>query len=75
MITDEMRRSAYSVENMAGHGKDHLGITEIDRETINGTLYIYYQDSEGEYWYKSDICLELEKIRWECLRKAHRRYI
>ena len=75
MITDEIRRTACSIENMAGHGKDHLGVTEIERETVNGRLYIYYQDSEGEYWYKSDICPELEKIRRECLRKAHRRYI
>lgn len=47
MITDEIRRTACSIENMAGHGKDHLGVTEIERETVNGRLYIYYQDNEG----------------------------
>lgn len=72
MITDEIRRTAYSIENMAGHGKDHLGVTEIERESVNGRLYIYYQDDEGGYWYKTDICPELEKARRECLKKARR---
>ena len=46
MITDEIRLTACSiVENMAGHGKDHLGVTEIERETVNGRLYIYYEDN------------------------------
>lgn len=61
-MTPEIRRSAYSIENMASHGKDHLEVTEIGRETWHGRLYIYYQDSEGGYWYKSDIGKEMDEL-------------
>lgn len=76
-MTPEIRKSAYSIENMAGHGKDHLEVTEIGREVLRGILYIYYRDSEGGYWYKSDIGKEMDKIcrreaRWKNRRKAGR---
>ena len=63
MIKPELlRKIAYSVENRAGHGADHLELTEIYKEHWNGAVYTYYQDSEGDYWYHSTIGADLDEL-------------
>lgn len=47
----EARAQAWSKENMAGHGKEHLK-TEYEGSYVKGnTIYDYYRDSEGGWWY------------------------
>ena len=63
MIKPELlRKIPYSVENRAGHGADHLELTEIYKEHWNGAVYTYYQDSEGDYWYHSTIGADLDEL-------------
>ena len=64
MIKPELlRKIAYSVENRAGHGADHLELTEIYKEHWNGAVYTYYQDSQGDYWYHSTIGADLNELK------------
>lgn len=59
----EAFKKAYSIENMAAHGKDHLEVSKVGSLIKNNREYIFYKDSEGGYWYHTDLCPELEKAR------------
>ena len=43
----------WSLENMEKHTGEYRDVTEIASEVHMSTMYTYYVDSKGEYWYTS----------------------
>jgi len=48
-------RDCYSIESRAAHGADDREIEQVEAYVIGNMRYIIYQDSEGQYWYKTQI--------------------
>ena len=47
------RQNAYSMENMAGHGAEGRDVQYIGSILEGNRIYDYYEDSQGDFWYKN----------------------
>lgn len=70
----EAFKKAYSIENMAAHGKDYLEVSKVGSLIENNREYIFYKDSEGGYWYYTNLCPELERISRRTGKNPARNY-
>ena len=46
-----------------------VGSVEIGRKEAGGTVYIFYQDKLGDYWYTTERTLKIEKELAEAQKK------
>ncbi len=60
----EAYEKAWSIENMAGHGREGLETRYIGSVTKKGVEYKLFKDSKGGFWYqtKTEKDLGLPKI-------------
>lgn len=57
-----MSGNAWSIENMDAHGAGGRTVEYIGSRTTNCTIYDYYKDSAGEFWYENRALLPTGEI-------------
>lgn len=52
-LLKEAKKKAWSIENMKAHGAEGREVYLIGMEQVGGLIFRYYQDDQGDFWYKS----------------------
>ncbi len=68
-LPEEARKNAWSFRGLVPPNKAE----EIYREICAGTVYIYYADDFGNYWYNTDRQIAFEKEMQEAQKKRKKK--
>ncbi len=68
-LQEEVRKNAWSFRGLDPPNRAE----EIYRETCAGTMYIYYADAFGNYWYNTDRQIAFEKEMQEARKKRKKK--